>query len=140
MLGTGRVLLAGGEDDINYTSTALLYNPAGAGTFSSSGSMATARRSHAASILGNGKVVVAGGSGTGAPSSAELYDPTAGTWSAFGTLVVGRMHQTETVLPSGRVDRHGSSSGAAILAAVAALAASRRRSASRKRARRASRS
>ena len=56
--------------------------------------MATARREHTATLLGNGQVLVAGGLGSGGSSdylsSAELYDPVKGTWSATGTLISAR--------------------------------------------------
>lgn len=40
--------------------------------------MFTARSMHTASLLSNGKVLVAGGSNGGYVDSAELYDPTTG--------------------------------------------------------------
>lgn len=48
-----------------------------AGTWSATGSMATARDFHTATLLPTGKVLVAGGEGPLA--SAELYDPALGT-------------------------------------------------------------
>ena len=59
-------------------SSAELYDPA-AGTWSTTGSLATARSRHTATLLPTGKVLVAGGEGTSGPlTSAELYDPAAG--------------------------------------------------------------
>jgi hypothetical protein len=54
--------------------------------------MATARQEHTATLLSNGKVLVAGGrvdNGTGATASAELYDPTSKTWTGAGNIVSG---------------------------------------------------
>ena len=55
-------------------SSAELYDPA-SGTWSATGSLNTARYDHTATLLPNGKVLVAGGSGNGGSlTSAELYD------------------------------------------------------------------
>ena len=60
-------------------------------TFSNTGSLNTARYLHTATLLPNGKVLVAGGfNGSGNLSSAELYDPASGTWSATGSLNTAR--------------------------------------------------
>ena len=46
---------------------------------------------HTATLLANGKVLVAGGDGSsGYLASAELYDPVANTWTAAGSLSAGR--------------------------------------------------
>src|SRR5208282_3712039 len=73
--------------------------------FVATGSMATARRFHTATLLGNGKVLVAGGEDDGATafSSAELYDPSAGTFSPTGSMTVPRVGHTATVLSNGKV-------------------------------------
>jgi Kelch motif/Galactose oxidase, central domain len=55
-------------------------------------------------LLPNGKVLVAGGVGTsGFLSSAELYDPASGTWTATGSLTTAREVHTATLLPNGKV-------------------------------------
>jgi hypothetical protein len=71
LLSDGDILVTGGEDLISYQdvwSSAELYDPA-TDTWSSAGDMAAARQDHTATPLGNGKVLIAGGSG----SSCELY-------------------------------------------------------------------
>ena len=74
------------------------------GTFSITGSLAVARDGNTATLLPNGKVLVAGGSGTGdSLNSSELYDPATGAWVATGNLAVGRSYHTATLLPNGKV-------------------------------------
>ena len=61
------------------------------GTWTATGSLATARDDHTATLLPNGKVLVAGGvDDSGALASAELYDPASGTWTATGSLATAR--------------------------------------------------
>jgi Galactose oxidase, central domain len=70
------------------------------------GSLVTARTWHTATLLPNGKVLVAGGrggNGTEVLASAELYDPASETWSVTGSLSVPRSGHTATLLPNGQV-------------------------------------
>jgi hypothetical protein len=76
--------------------------------------MATARYMHTATLLPNGKVLVAGGccDASGALASSELYDPLANSWTATGALATGRFRHTATLLPNGKVlvaggEQHG---------------------------------
>lgn len=84
------------------------------------GSMATARRFHAATLLPNGKVLVTGGeNATYTPvASAELYDPSSGTFSPTGNMTVGRAGHTATLLNNGKVLIAGGYSGTTGNAAV----------------------
>ncbi len=73
-------------------------------TFAPSGNMSVARSGHTATLLNNGKVLVAGGYGNGPnPASAELYDPASGTWSSTGSMSVARSNHTATLLLNGKV-------------------------------------
>ena len=68
------------------------------------GSLNTPRVGHTATLLPNGKVLVAAGyNGTGFLSSAELYDPASGTWSITGSLNAPRYYPTATLLTNGKV-------------------------------------
>ncbi len=74
------------------------------GTCSASGSLAQSRYGHTATVLSNGKVLVAGGySGTTYLNSAELYDPATGTWVATGALSQPRYQASVSLLPNGKV-------------------------------------
>ncbi|MBA2271432.1 MAG: hypothetical protein H0W20_12690 [Chthoniobacterales bacterium] len=72
-------------------------------TFSATGSMSTGRNFHTATLLRNGKVLVAGGGGGGNIGTAELYDPATGRWSPTGSLRRPRAFHTATLLPNGKV-------------------------------------
>src|SRR6202040_4040135 len=79
---------------------------AASGVFNNTGSLATARIDHMATLLPNGKVLVAGGFASDSYTivkSAELYDPASGTWSATGSLTTARYLPTATLLPNGQV-------------------------------------
>jgi N-acetylneuraminic acid mutarotase len=61
--------------------------------------MAFARADHTATLLANGKVLIAGGG----PLQAELYDPTSNTWSAAGSVQATRINSASILLSSGKV-------------------------------------
>jgi N-acetylneuraminic acid mutarotase len=76
-------------------------------SFNNTGSLATARQDHTATLLPNGKVLVAGGYTGGNNgvdlASAELYDPASGAWTATGSLALARSFHSATLLPNGEV-------------------------------------
>jgi len=77
-------------------------HPASA-AWTTTGSMTEGRSQPSATLLKDGKVLVAGGSPGAASTTAELYDPATGTWTATGNLNVGRSQHTATLLSDGRV-------------------------------------
>src|SRR5438874_1895775 len=74
-----------------------------AGAWISTGSLTVPRLQHTATLLPNGKVLVAGGVDQGALASAELYDPATGTWTPTGSLSTARFVHAAMLLPSGKV-------------------------------------
>ena len=102
------VLVAGGIEGDIYLASAELYDPA-TGTWSDTDSLSTGREFHTATLLPNGKVLVAGGRGSDFVelASAELYDPATGTWSATGSLNTARYDHTATLLPNGMCSWRG---------------------------------
>ena len=111
LLLDGRVLVAGGDSSYlpgqTAESSAELYDPTN-GAFSPAGNMATPRDGHTATLLPNGKVLIAGGgpriNGAGySLASAELYDPTTGTFARTGDMNVERTLHTATLLNDGKV-------------------------------------
>ncbi len=133
----GRVLIAGGSNCGNAVTggtwpSAEIFDPQTA-TFSPTGSMGTPRASHTATLLADGRVLIAGGI-TGPPpavafqvvfasyqggsyqdghlaatagdstlASAEVYDPVSGTFSPTGSMSHFRNGHTATLLQDGHV-------------------------------------
>jgi hypothetical protein len=108
-LSDGRVLITGGNPVEWYFTGAMhasaqLFDP-NTGTFSPTGSMATGRNLHTATLLRDGRVLIVGGSDAvhHALASAELYDPTTGRFSPAGSMKTARAFHTATLLADGRV-------------------------------------
>jgi hypothetical protein len=109
LLADGRVLITGGasDDDAGWPlKTTELFDPA-TGTFTPAGVMIGGRAAHTATLLADGRVLVAGGVPDDDPSaslaSAELYDPITGRFTTTGSLVTGRYEHAAVALADGRV-------------------------------------
>jgi N-acetylneuraminic acid mutarotase len=111
LLPNGKVLIVGGGGSCEVgafspgaLASAEIYDPV-TNAWSSVASMATARTCHTATLLPNGKVLIAGGADSYPSSlaSAEIYDPGANSWSSAGTMITARAAHTATLLPNGRV-------------------------------------
>ena len=75
--------------------------PAAVAGWWETGDLATARYYHSATVLADGRVLVAGGGandGLGALASAELFDPATGAWTATGSMAFARKVLTATRL------------------------------------------
>ena len=87
------------------------------GTWTATGSPNFARNAHSATLLGNGQVLIAGGTSSSEPlSSAELYNPATGKWTVTGSMSVARFDHTATLLPNGEVLVAGGETGGAFTA------------------------
>jgi hypothetical protein len=127
---TGRVLMAGGDSSLPpppslpwslSTNTAEIFDPA-TGTFAPTGGNLASfpvpsntplgRAYHTATLLSNGKVLIAGGMGDGYPDGTkptfeELFDPTlnngTGGFTPTAVMVYPRIFNTATALNNGKV-------------------------------------
>jgi N-acetylneuraminic acid mutarotase len=101
----GRVLVAGAggsSPDVD-PAPPELYDPV-SGTWTATGPMVTPRSTgFTATLLADGRVLVAGGGGKGYLASAEVYDPASGTWTATGDMAVVRGDFTASLLNDGSV-------------------------------------
>jgi hypothetical protein len=109
LLPNGKVLIAGGAANMSSTgalATTELYDPV-ANTFAASTPVMNAARYVAtATLLANGKVLIAGGTrdGNTGLSSTELYDPVANTFApSTPAMNAARAGATATLLPNGKV-------------------------------------
>jgi N-acetylneuraminic acid mutarotase len=66
-------------------------------------SMEEGRGEHAATLLTDGRLLVAGGRDSKALASSEVYDPAIGEWSSAGPLTTARYGHTQTLLKDGKV-------------------------------------
>ncbi|HET9409823.1 MAG TPA: kelch repeat-containing protein, partial [Candidatus Sulfotelmatobacter sp.] len=91
------VKIAGGMMLVLATTLSFAWTP--------TGSMHTARASHTATVLPNGHVLVAGGTGDsiGALASSELYNPASGSWSSTAEMNDARVSARAVLLPNGTV-------------------------------------
>jgi N-acetylneuraminic acid mutarotase len=108
LLPSGKVLVLGGGASSTYFNTAELYDPAQntwATVANAPAPMISPRKSHTATLLPDGTVLVLGGQQNSvlALSSAERYDPAANTWTPLVAMSTARWVHAATLLPDGRV-------------------------------------
>ncbi len=113
LLSDGKVLLASGLTAFSPsppTLPGLLYDPSDGNWHSTTGSM-DVRTGHSATLLDNGKVLVAGGWNGWPMNSAKLFDTTNGTFSNAAPMSTPRFEHAAAKLPDGRVLIVGGSIG-----------------------------
>ena len=106
LLNNGKVLIVG---TFPASTNAELFDPT-VGTFTATGNLVTPRSGHTATLLQDGRVLIAGGyqvsgsiqTGIGI-SSAEIYDPVSGTFTATSSMITPRGGPTATRLSNGKV-------------------------------------
>jgi hypothetical protein len=123
-LPNGKVLITGGDTtttQVTNIDSAELYDPA-TGTFSATGNverfydpeanqfwyqgkMNAVRAKHTATLLTDGKVLIAGGGDASgkAQASAEIYDPASGKFTPTGSMNNARREHHATLLSNGEV-------------------------------------
>ena len=109
LLRDGRVLVIGGGDGRrgyrwNAIASSELYDPL-TDRWTRTGDMVEGRRSATATLLQDGRVLVAGGldAATRSLASAEVYDPSSGSWSAVGDMLHRRAFHAAVLLVDGTV-------------------------------------
>jgi Kelch motif/Galactose oxidase, central domain len=95
------------QDGPSPTASAEIFDPK-TEQWTFTGSMTTGREDHAAVLLRDGRVLVAGGTTSEESprfTSAEIFDPKTGNWSPTGSMNVGRseIEYAAVRLPDGRV-------------------------------------
>jgi hypothetical protein len=115
-LGDGRVLMAGGFTGITWkqranVAGAALYEPR-RGRWQETAAMKDKRAGLSMTLLGDGRVLVAGGwSPSGLEfKSAELFDPKTRTWRPAAPMIAARRNHRAALLPDGSVLVLGGSS------------------------------
>lgn len=123
LLDDGTVLIAGGATSRSRAggellATAELFDPA-TETFTPAGSLQIARCRHTATLLDDGRVLIAGGSTSVSYAAArgrrtaELYDPATGTFTLAWPMTAPRQNHAAVPLDDGRVFLAGGSRGPA---------------------------
>ncbi len=121
LLPNGSVLVTGGDSEggigsgASAQASAEVYD-AVTGAFVPTGDMLVGRSGHTATLLNTGKVLITGGIALDTQgkqtslSSAELYDPVTGVFTASGSMAAGRAWHIAVLLPSGKVLVEGGNS------------------------------
>jgi N-acetylneuraminic acid mutarotase len=123
LLKDGNVLITGGHRgrraEITIYSSAEIYNPA-SGSFSSTGNLTVKRHKHDATLLGDGRVLITGGSDErderGAYRNVEIFNPATGVFMSIGNMNAARykLQGTTILLRNGKVLIAGGSNRAEV--------------------------
>jgi len=120
LLPDGRVLICGGREGSKYDSPVLkeceIYDPK-TGKFTLTDSMSVPRRSHTATLLKDGRVLICGGGsgtatfdGSDATDKCQIYDSKTNKFTEISPMHFPRQYHRATLLNDGRVLITGGSS------------------------------
>ncbi len=119
ILANAQVLMVGGAPSLPLSSalsSVEIHDPAVGKWLTQGSSPNTLRYDHTATLLTNGKVLIAGGrDSTGALKSAEVYDPATDVWKPTADMNIARGDHTATLLRNGKVLVTGGSSSSGTL-------------------------
>jgi N-acetylneuraminic acid mutarotase len=107
-LNDGTVFIVGGQASLGITgatASAELYDPIN-NTWTNKANLNKARWNHTATLIGDGKVLITGGSTSPsgvATSSAEIYNPANDSWTMISPMSNARAGHTATLLSNGKV-------------------------------------
>ena len=103
ILSDGRILITGGDGSSGVLQSAELFGTNG--YVSLAAAMNVPRSGHFAVVLIDGRVLVGGGnsSGGGTTNSAEIYDPSADSWTQTSPMTSARANATAALLQDGTV-------------------------------------
>jgi hypothetical protein len=109
LLLSGKVLVAGGVPGGLFAApvaSAEIFDPA-TGLWMAISNMTSRRVGHSATLLSNGKVLVAGGTadsfGANSLTNAEVFEPATGIWMPTAPMATARSGHRGTLLPNGTV-------------------------------------
>jgi len=106
LLQNGKVLIAGGDRSGPYLTkcegTAELYDPV-SDTISPAGKIIEGRTQHSATLLADGRVLIAGGYASRDLDSAEVYEPSTRTFTTTGKLSTAISNHSALLQPDGKV-------------------------------------
>jgi len=114
---------AGGHEGVLLTAvltvTAACFAVRAEGLWIAAPSMSAVRADHSATLLNDGRVLIAGGStATGETGGAELFDPVTQAWTATGSLAGARYTHSASLLNDGKVLVAGGWGASGVLASA----------------------
>jgi len=105
--GATKVLVAGGLNwggaGIDLYNSAVVYDVATGLWTATANNMADVRRYHTATLLSDGRVLVAGGLGNNVLNTTSIYDPATNSWTARANMGTARANHTATAISGNRV-------------------------------------
>lgn len=125
-IGVAKLMVIGGRDcNLDATGSAEIFDSA-TQTWQRTADMSVGRVGESATLLLDGRVLVAGGATGGAQNatalaSAEIYDPVSNTWTATGSMHIARGLHSAGLLPSGKVIVTGGKCGSSCVTASAEI-------------------